>query len=446
MTKISSLYPEGSVFTVPCWPPASGDQKTLKSEDKLANDPSFELAVVEFNDDGSLVDPRQKTALADCITAARRSNPNGAMVVTFIHGWHHGARWDDGHHVDFRKVLAGLALRETERYGQNPAGRRVIGIYLGWQGDPATCEGLWRSSGLTNLSFFDRIRTAERIGGGDDLRMTIREIIACTKNPLPGSAPQAESPLTLLGHSMGALMLETAFLALLTRDDPALVNPVPVSSGATQVTRDGQPVTFPDVIIALNSAADSRIMKAIIAELERRKLSKSIISPLFTYCPPLLVSATAADDRATKLIWRLAPSNVLRTTDGHDQSLFTHTFAATESGVSCIPKPGPDLGQDWSCLRHPEPVGVPSPVFPIDLPEWNRSSHNNISNHTRYQLKPLTAYPKLAWVFQVPSRISAEHNDIFNTRCSLLILALMQIAGATMSLAKDWEDNFEAVT
>jgi hypothetical protein len=83
-------------------------------------------------------------------------------------------------------------------------------------------------------------------------------------------------------------------------------------------------------------------------------------------------------------------------------------------------------------------------VLPIDLPERDRSDTRGPS-HTRYQLRPIRARDETltAWIFQVPPRISAEHNDIFNSRCSLLTLALMQISGAVMSLAEDWRDSFE---
>ncbi len=443
----SSLFPSGAVFTVGReWVPGRQhlEKVSLGREDRPENDQTFDLAVVEFNDDGSLVDARQKGAVADCITAARRSNRNGALVVVFIHGWHHTARWDpsdgtgDNHFAGFRKILMGLTLREAERHGPDgPAGRRVVGVYLAWQGDPASF-GLLRKTWLTVLSFLNRYYTAKRIGDGDALRMTISEIVDCTKAPAPREMPH---------HSMGALMLESAFLALLINRDTALIKaPALPSRGVVQVMRAGELVSFPDVVIGLNSAADARITKAIVRELELRKLSKSVSSGEISYSPPLFVSATSTEDWVTKVIWRFAPFNYFRKTGGHDKTLFTHNFDTLESNVNCcFPKGGLDFGQSWSCLRHPNPPGVPSPAIPIELPERDRSDKGDRPNHTRYQLTPRAGYEQkhLAWIFQLPPRISAKHNDIFNARSGLLMLALMQISGAVMSLAEEWKDNFE---
>jgi hypothetical protein len=47
------------------------------------------------------------------------------------------------------------------------------------------------------------------------------------------------------------------------------------------------------------------------------------------------------------------------------------------------------------------------------------------------------------WIFNVPGELIGKHNDIFNARSSLLIMALVQAAGAVMSLAIDWKDVFE---
>lgn len=441
MGSRSSWYSDGSVFAVSCDPPTFG-RRERKTYGARPNQESFDLAVVEFDDDGAHADPHQLTALTECIDKAHEQNGNGAVVVAFIHGWHHDARWEDRHFEGFRRVLASLALRESERVAKTPFGRRVVGVYLAWRGDPACLSARWCKPWLTSLAFFNRYNTAKRIGDGGALRATIRAIVKCTKDRGQG---RPESPLALIGHSMGGLMLESAFLALLAGGDPALGAAAPPSNRVAQVTRDGQPVSFPDVMIVLNSAADSRITRRIVSELEQQKLQKAASSGGISYSPPLLVSATATADLATKVIWRLAPLNFWRKTGGHDARLFTHDFAKpTMSGAICERKLGVlDFGQSWSCLRLPTSNGA-APTFPIDLPNRERSATHDGRDHTRYELTSRDeAVAKVAWVFQLPPDISAGHNDIFNTRSRLLIQALMQISGATMSLAESWIENFE---
>ena len=97
------------------------------------NDQSYDLVVIQFTDAGTLVDTRQLAAAARSILQARR-NPNGAIVLVFIHGWHHNADWNtatdegDSHFRSFRQVLATITLREAKRYLPRPGGRRVVGV------------------------------------------------------------------------------------------------------------------------------------------------------------------------------------------------------------------------------------------------------------------------------------------------------------------------------
>src|SRR5712692_6594482 len=385
----SALYPSGAVFNV--------DAQGVKPgrEDRLPNDQSFDVAVIEFNDDGTFVDSSQLAAAADCVREARRSNDNGAIVVFFIHGWHHGATWDvarndgDTHFLAFRRVLMGLTLREAERYTPGPAGRRVVGVYFGWNGDPAS-SWLRDTRWLTHLSFWDRYRTTKTIGDGEAIRDAIRTLVARTKNPMelsPGQ-PRPESPLILIGHSMGALMLESAFLSLLGgEDDPLVRGQTGQPPGPVEIRRGVESVSFPDLLLALNSAADSDIAKGIKMALERQKLTKTAAADGIRYSPPLFISATATADSDTGSIWRWARFPKLwRTTDGHDSSLFTHTFGIGEARVSGEPRGFVDHGQNWHCLRAPTPPRKPTPEFAIDLPVRERRGLEDRPDHNRYRL------------------------------------------------------------
>ncbi len=414
------------------------------------NDQSYDLSVIEFLDDGSFARPEQLDRTASAITKARGDNPNGAIVLLFIHGWHHNAAWDtesdsgDTHFRSFREILLHLTLREAERYLPNASGRRVIGVYVGWSG---VTEGMiGRMGPLKNLSFWDRYGTAEKIGGKDPLRRTLQTIVAAAKDPLEGQRSDVESPLILIGHSMGALMLQSAFLSLLKAEGQPLLRPqAPLRDRGVTVKRSGVSYSFPDVLIALNSAADSRIAREILQELEAQKFSKTVTAGRYHYSPPMLISATSEADSATGFVWRLAQGLYYsRRTDGHDQDLYTHVFKQNGEPCSCPAAGIMDFGQDWHCLRPPYPPDMPTPEFALDLPAVKRTPHGEY-HHERYVLRSVDnpATPHLAWIFQVPDDVIADHNDIFNFKSSLLILALIQISGATMSLAEDWEGNFE---
>jgi hypothetical protein len=170
-----TLFPNGSVFCVE----SNGVRPGFGN--RPPNDPSFDVAVIEFENDGSFTDSGQLKATVDGIAAARDANPYGALVVLFIHGWHHSAKWDvdkyvsqwnaaaedDQHFRQFRRVLMGLVKREAERYlATGDRGRRVVGIYLGWNGDPISWFGSWLShtEHATHLSFYNRYKVAEAVG------------------------------------------------------------------------------------------------------------------------------------------------------------------------------------------------------------------------------------------------------------------------------------------
>ncbi len=436
----------GSVFTVDL-----ENKKVLEGLKKYSspNEQSFDVCVIKFHDSGRYVDLTQLSEATNCIRQARQANRNGAVVVVFIHGWHHNAEWnrtkDDGdsHFTAFRKVLAGLTLREAERYPYGaPGGRRVIGIYFGWNGDPAK-SWLRDTRWLTHLSFKNRYSIAKKIGESADMRKALKQIFDVTKERFE-EIP--ESPLILIGHSMGALMLESAFLSLLTDRDKVLVHRGTNHGNCVEIRQDGHPISFADVLIAINSAADSRIANEITATLKNQKITKTLRTPNVSYSPPLFISLTSPADWDTKITWRLAQFPQLwRKTDGHDRALFTHTFGVTQKKVSCNPKGHPDFGQNWHCLHAPTPAHKPTPTIPIDLPTRERQGVSDKPDHDRYQLRQLVdqedSYP--TWIFQVPPDIISNHNDIFNSRSGTLIMALIQISGAIMSLAQDFESTFE---
>ena len=470
MSVVSNSYASGSVFIVTAVPDTPERHHVVRAgtSDIKSNEPSFDLAVVQFKDDGTCLDPTQLDAADDCIRKARTSklNANGAIVVVFIHGWHHGASWKrtpsttvsdpdgDDHFHAFRLVLESLALREAERYFDGrEAGRRVVGIYLAWNGDP---EDSWISGipALTYGTFWNCYDVAEKIGGSTQFQELIRRIVTSTKGPTTDSEEQLspfgpESPLVTIGHSMGALMLQSAFAALLEDQREPLQWQLPQpSAAAVEISSGGAPVLFPDIVLSLNSAADSAIAKRILRALNQRSITKKAVAGGICYSPPLLMSVTSTEDIITRDVWSLAKLG--RKTDGNDSSLFTHTVKLDARDVTCSPLKildgTLDLGQNWHCLRRPLPPVAATPAIPIDLPRRERNGLDDLAvPHDRYTITPCGNInePHLMWTFQVPKAIIDGHNDIFNSGARSLVLALIQVSGAVASIAESWENSFE---
>jgi hypothetical protein len=221
------------------------------------------------------------------------------------------------------------------------------------------------------------------------------------------------------------------------------VYPAPAGDSVVTVRRDGVRISFPDVLIALNSAADSAILHGIRRELAAQRLSKTVQSEGISYAPPLLISATSETDGDTKVLWRAAKLG--RWTDGHDRSLFTHQLTVTQPVSQCAPRGPIDFNQAWHCVRMPEPPSTQTPGIAMDLPNGERVGDALDLPFRRYALSPLgdPNRPETTWVFHIPEALIPDHNNIFNAKARELILALMQISGAVASLAEDWRDTFE---
>jgi hypothetical protein len=355
----------------------------------------------------------------------------GVLVVVFIHGWHHNARWartaevaasapdGDSHFHSFRLILEALALREAERYAAEIAdgrrvevadGRRVIGVYVGWNGDPLP-PFLRKPGILSYLTFWDRYRTAKRIGASPDFKKILARLIGVTKPTVDAIEEARENVLILIGHSMGALMLENAFLSLLESGDLSVCGQRRQSRNVVNVKTGDASVNIPDLLLAVNSAADSSIAKRIWRILRERDVSKVASSSSVEYSPPVVMSATSVSDHATRWAWRLAQfSNFRRRTDGNDESLRTHRLKLEDPDVECLRRDEDlDYGQNWHCLRRPQPPrGAATPEIRIDLPTRERRGvEDKPVPHARYLLAPVGSphAAKLMWAFQVPSEI-----------------------------------------
>jgi hypothetical protein len=324
----------------------------------------------------------------------------------------------------------------------------VVGIYLGWNGDPK--QGLISKltdyvSAAAYASFWERYKVATRIAEATSIRQTLSAVIDRTKEPLPTGAIR-ESPLLLMGHSMGALMLETAFLSVLKQDDQSAGGTSAAgTSSCAAVERNGQPARFPDLVLLLNSAAGSKVTTNLAALIEQKQLRKVVACGAIPFQAPLLVSATSEGDTATGKWFPRAQRG--RRTAANTPELRSHRLVRAMDGAVCTPKPSGhlvvDFNQSWHCLRRPAIQNGTLTDVALDLPQ---TTNLRSPCHVRYRLESMRQNRDMRphWVFQIPESIVKDHNDIFNAQSRLLIMGLMQVSGSVMSLASDWPDTFEA--
>lgn len=418
------------------------ESQLLPSVDKPDSYKQFDLGIIEISDNGNFDNVSQLDTICQRIRKVREENPNGAIVVVFIHGWHNNADWDNANLSSFRHLLKALMNRETEFLR-----RRVIGVYIGWNGEPADGMMSWlgRIPLVKHTSFKNRYSTAQGIGQGDALSYSLVNLTTACKDVR--NRPCSQAPLIMIGHSMGAFILQSAFREFL-RTTPSNPLFIPVRNEATPVKISNNAyseIAMPDLLLSLNSAAEAEVATDIIAMMKRDGWKKCFSSPgtsVKPYNPPLLISTTSVDDSATNWIWRAGHFFQKPSTDGHDPKIATHSFVKTPISTDC-PAFGPiDFGLPWHCI-HKDLAQVPTPRFRIDLPDHDRSTDDKLT-HTAYDLIPMDqdkASP--FWLFQTPSEIVADHNDIFNYRAASFVLALIQVSAVLASAgSRGWTHNF----
>jgi hypothetical protein len=155
----------------------------------------FDVGVIELSDDGHVSDFEQEEQVFRHLREFA-VNGNGAVIVTFVHGWHHGGKVCDNNMACFRRVLQALSQSDP---------RPVMGVYIGWHG-----ESLHGNASV--LTFYGRKRTAQLVGheGGRQVLLKLdalyRELNASIHNP---DTPHPVIMVTA-GHSFGGALVYSA--------------------------------------------------------------------------------------------------------------------------------------------------------------------------------------------------------------------------------------------
>jgi hypothetical protein len=410
----------GSVFLMESVEPRTDFVPRSKCNPMSPRHQSFDLAVVDFRDDGSLGEPKQLADALACIQTAGNVNPL-LQLVLFVHGWRHDSSWSDANFVEFRRLLQRLALREVE----GSAGRRIFGVFVGWPGGNIT--------DLFNPSY-DR---AQRIGDGLQFRKMLWDLVDTTRKSAKGST------IVFAGHSLGAAMLEAGYANLLTDivSAPAAGLPVAVNP-CKSIVGVQRPELLPDLVLLLGTASEASLTESVIAKL-RGKISKRITCGA-NFDAPLVAYVASRTDRTTGFAFWVRRG--LGRTAGNTDALITHEFARDgRTGYSCPARPSyEDFGQSWHCLRAPPDITAPATTMIVDLP---RIQDPRDPCHERYVARASPSFTGTTqspfWIIRVPDDIVSGHNDIFNARSTLMAMALLQMSGATVGIWQNYSAMFE---
>ena len=172
------------------------------------------LFFVEADDRGQPLQPQQLDGVFTAVDGAVAKA--GALVVVFVHGWHHSAAPGDAYVCRLSDVLA--SVEQMEKGAATLAGRparTVMGIYVGWPGALYPDE-------LANsvTTFWNRLAAADRLGAdGGVLRRLLPDLSQRLIGARAGVKADRRSSLLVVGHSMGARAVFNAMRDDLLRSD-----------------------------------------------------------------------------------------------------------------------------------------------------------------------------------------------------------------------------------
>jgi hypothetical protein len=312
---------------------------------KDRNGKEFNLGVIELSDNGQVSDDVQKEMvmahLRRVITGGREQTADlrdrpGAILITFVHGWHHRSKVCDNNLACFRRVLQAL----SEGSGDRP----VYGIYIGWRGDSL--------AKAKSLSFYDRKSTAHRIGheGGREILLGLHNLYREMNDRI--GTPARPHPVTMVtaGHSFGGALVYSAVEGALVRQLRNLEDAGSVLAVGKRSECGGDPNVRPirpgigDLVVLVNPAFEaSRYQEFVDDESTSGRYADQQL--------PVLLTVASEGDSAVKVAfpigrafyftvfpWRLrGRSDIVGA--GHYEPHTTHDLVVTDDSNEIIHPP-----------------------------------------------------------------------------------------------------------
>ena len=375
---------------------------------------SYELAFIEFDDQGEMWDRTQLSRALSVIERANRAE-RGCVVVTYMHGWQHNASEKSeikGNVGEFKTFLSSIA----QRLEANPelGARPLVGIYLGWRGKSGSIPG------LNLLTFYDRAGAARRIAGTSSTEAIYRILATAKQN--------RNSKTLLLGHSFGGQILERALTQSLVG---SLLGPSVAGS-----------VELPaDLTVLINPAAKSIQAKQFVEMLDHSRIGLYRTDREGNrHRVPLMVSVTSSADLATRWAFPLGTQmsaigknfhkygedsclqfkgqrSFYVRTPGHNAALISHEVTAEPLPSGARPASLEQVGSEWLESDF-------DPISGRQVFSFNGSEH-------RFTVRPLTGAVNGTpyWIIRVPRQLIPGHSGFFTADTLRLIGSMVVVSG-----------------
>ena len=232
---------------------------------------TYNLAFVEFDDQGRCYDRAQMQAVAQRLDAMRDARQD-AIVLVFAHGWKHDARTDDDNLSSFRIVLAQTAAFERDHAAQaGAAARPVLGVFVGWRG--LTAFG--PTDLIADATFLGRQEAGHRVSTG-----SARELFGRLRHYRNARIARRGAPLLIVsGHSFGGMIVYSA-----------------LAQSLIEAASDQDPVMdsrFADLVLLINPAIEGARYLPIYDLVYQSAFVQASTPQL-----PLFVCVQADNDRA----------------------------------------------------------------------------------------------------------------------------------------------------
>jgi len=441
-----------------CYPaPHMAYHSVPESVEERNGQQPYDLAYLEFDEQGDPWELPEKTEngqldraieMIDRVNASPgddRGDPDGAIFVTFVHGWRNDAAPGNGNLANFRESLAKLAAaEEADAARDHRPVRPVAGIYVAWRGDSIrTPKALPWLAGLDFLSYWNRNDTALRIAS----RPPATQALLILLKEIQGNR---FSRSIVIGHSMGALILERAvsqaFVGVINEAKyrPRCADPCPDCAEKPECPRsierpeELRPGKFKapaDLIVFVNSAAPAIQAKHLIEIFSDPEIASTTDHGQI----PFILSVTAENDKATKRVFPIAmrlesqnelfrkekgldQRSLILHTGGHTRSLYSHDTIDYRKDVPCE---GLADVRSYGVVRCiDEEAGGNKLVFTI------HGNENGTAVTRKFMLEQQGTNRTPYWILQAPRSLIDGHSKFFNDGFSDFLRGIITALGA----------------